>query len=131
MFLVVAGDRDGARSGLVGVDEPMNGMRPSDDAIDGLVTVAGFAGLAIAQAQEAARVAEHRAALEHLLTVSSQIADARSSEVVQRAVCNGIRDALGFERVCALLADADGGVRPVATAGWDPEDPALQVTLTI
>ena len=101
-------DNDGEPIGILSVDEPITGRRPADDAIDGLVTVAGFAGLAIAQAQEAARVAEHRAALEHLLAVSSQIADARSADVVQRAVCSGIRDALGFERVCAFVADADG-----------------------
>jgi len=130
MYLVVMRDNDGEPVGILSVDEPMSGTRPTADAIDGLVTVAGFAGLAIAQAQEAARAAEHRTALEHLLTVSSQIADARSSDVVQRAVCAGIRDALGFERVCALLADPDGSLRPAATAGWDPEDPGLQVTLT-
>jgi diguanylate cyclase (GGDEF)-like protein len=131
MYLVVMRDNDGDPVGILSVDEPVSGRRPGDDAIDGLVTVAGFAGLAIAQAQEAARVSQHRAALEHLLTVSSRIADARSSDVVQRAVCNGIRDALGFERVSALLADAGGRLRPVATAGWDPEDPALQITLTL
>ncbi|HET8537342.1 MAG TPA: GAF domain-containing protein, partial [Solirubrobacteraceae bacterium] len=131
MYLVVMRDNDGEPVGILSVDEPLSGLRPSDDAIDGLVTVAGFAGLAIAQAQEAARMAEHRTALEHLLTVSSQIADARSSDVVQRAVCAGIRDALGFERVCALLAEPDGSLRASATAGWDPEDPALQVTLTV
>jgi diguanylate cyclase (GGDEF)-like protein len=130
MYLVVMRDNGGDPVGILSVDEPISGRRPSDDAIDGLVTVAGFAGLAIAQAQEAARVAEHRAALEHLLAVSSQIADARSSDVVQRAVCAGIRDALGFERVCALVADPDGHLRPAATAGWDPEDPALHITLT-
>jgi diguanylate cyclase (GGDEF)-like protein len=131
MYLVVMRDNDGEPIGILSVDEPMNGLRPSDDAIDGLVTVAGFAGLAIAQAQEAARVAGHRAALEHLLAVSSQIADARSAEVVQRAVCNGIRDALGFERVAALLTEPDRHLRAAATAGWDPEDPALQITLTV
>jgi diguanylate cyclase (GGDEF)-like protein len=130
MYLVVMRDNDGDPVGILSVDEPMNGLRPSDDAIDGLVTVAGFAGLAIAQAQEAARVAGHRAALEHLLAVSSQIADARSAEVVQRAVCHGIRDALGFERVAALLTEPDGHLRAAATAGWDPEDPALQITFT-
>jgi diguanylate cyclase (GGDEF)-like protein len=131
MYLVVMRDNHGDAIGILSVDEPVSGRRPSDDAIDGLVTVAGFAGLAIAQAQEAARVAEHRAALEHLLAVSSQIADARSADVVQRAVCNGIRDALGFERVCALVAEPDGHLRVTATAGWDPEDSALQVTLMI
>jgi diguanylate cyclase (GGDEF)-like protein len=130
MLLVVMQDNDQEVVGILSVDEPISGRRPSDDEIDDLVTVAGFAGLAIAQAQEAARVAEHRAALEHLLAVSSQIADARSSDVVLAAVCNGIRDALGFERVCAQLGDPDGHLRPAASAGWDPADPALHVALT-
>ena len=131
MYLVVMRDNDGDPIGILSVDEPFSGKRPTDDEIDGLVTVAGFAGLAIAQAQEAARVAGHRAALEHLLTVSSQIADARSADVVQRAVCSGIRDALNFERVCSFVAGHDGHLRPTATAGWDPEDPALQIAFTV
>ena len=131
MYLVVMRDNAAEPIGILSVDEPLSGKRPSDEEIDGLVTVAGFAGLAIAQAQEAARVAGHRAALEHLLAVSSQIADARSADVVQRAVCNGIRDALGFERVAAMLAAPDGHLRPAATAGWDPEDPALQISFTV
>jgi diguanylate cyclase (GGDEF)-like protein len=131
MILVVMRDNDGEAVGILSVDEPVSGRRPSEDEIDGLVTVAGFAGLAIAQAQEATRVAEHRGALEHLLAVSSQIADARSSDVVLAAVCNGIRDALSFERVCAQLAEADGHLRPAAAAGWDPEDPALEISLTM
>jgi diguanylate cyclase (GGDEF)-like protein len=131
MYLVVMRDNSGDAIGILSVDEPISGRRPSDDAIDGLVTVAGFAGLAIAQAQEAARVAEHRAALEHLLTVSSQIADARSADVVQRAVCNGIRDALGFERVCALVTEPGGHLHAAASAGWDAEDPALHIALTV
>ena len=50
--------------------------------------------------------------------------------MVQRAVCSGIRDALGFERVCALVADADGHLRAAASAGWD-RGPRLQVSLTM
>jgi len=130
MLVVVMRASAGEVLGILSVDEPVSGRRPSDEALDALVTVAGFAGLAIEQAQEAARNEEHRVALEHLLSISSRIAEARSSEVVLAAVCSGIRDALGFERVAAELADASGRLTPLAAAGWTVTDPAVHLDLT-
>jgi diguanylate cyclase (GGDEF)-like protein len=110
---------DGEVAGILSVDEPRSGRRPSDDDLDALVAVATAAGAALQQAREAAQDAQHRVALEHLLEVSTRIADARSGEHVLGAVCAGIRDALEFERIVIQLAAADGGFQPAAQVGWD------------
>jgi diguanylate cyclase (GGDEF)-like protein len=111
--------------GILCIDEPLDGRRPGDDDLDRLVSMAQVAALAVEQAQDARRDAGHRAALEHLLSVSSRIADQRSRGGVLDAVCAGINDALGFRRVAVLLAEDGGLLRPAATAGWTLHDPVF------
>jgi diguanylate cyclase (GGDEF)-like protein len=118
-LMVLMRGGDGEVTGVLSVDEPANGRRPDDDALDALVAVANAAGAAIQQAHEAAADARHQVALKQLLEVSTRIADARSDTDVLEAVCAGIRDALGFERVAIELADATGTLLPAATVGWD------------
>jgi len=128
MLLVMMRGADGEVAGILSVDQPVDGRRPGDEAIDALVVAASTAGAAIQQAHEAAADAQHRAALEHLLRVSAGLADARSPGEVLDAVCRGIRDALGFERVAIELADPDGGLAPAAQAGWAVA-PAVPVSM--
>jgi diguanylate cyclase (GGDEF)-like protein len=125
LLLVVMRRANSDVLGVLSVDEPDDGLRPSDDDLDRLVAMAEIASLAVEQAVEARREAEHRAALERLLSVSSQIADQRSHGGVLEAVCAGIRDALGFQHVAVLLADGQGRLRPAATAGWSLHDPVF------
>ena len=119
MLLVLMRGADGDVTGILSVDAPESGLRPTDAQLDVLVTVANAAGAALEQAREAAIEAHHQDALRELLAVSTRIADARSGTVVLEAVCAGIRDALGFERVAVELADADGRLAPAAHVGWD------------
>jgi diguanylate cyclase (GGDEF)-like protein len=111
--------------GVLSVDEPADGRRPDDDQLDRLVSMSQVAALAVEQAQDAQRDAGHRTALERLLSVSSRIADQRSRGGVLDAVCSGIRDALGFQRVAVMLAEDGGLLRPAATAGWTLHDPVF------
>jgi diguanylate cyclase (GGDEF)-like protein len=125
LLVVVMRRANGDVLGIVCVDEPVSGLRPDDEDLDRLVAMAQVAGLAVEQAQEARRDAEHRAALERLLSVSSRIADQRSRGGVLDEVCAGIRYALGFQRVAVLLAEDRGLLRPAASAGWTMDDPVL------
>jgi len=125
MLAVVMTSANGDVLGVVAIDEPVDGLRPGDDDIDRLVTMAEIASLAAEQALEARHDAEHRAALERLLSVSSRIAGQRSRDGVLDAVCAGIHDALGFRRATVLLADEQGSLRPAATAGWALRDPVF------
>ena len=129
MLLVLMRGTDGEVVGILSVDEPRSGRRPSDADIDALVAVANAAGGALQQAHEAAADAEHQRSLQHLLTVSTQIADVCSDIDVLDAVCAGIRDALGFERVVVELGDVEGRIVPVASVGWDEQLPDIPMRL--
>lgn len=110
--------QDGHLLGVVSVDEPTSGRKPTDEELDVLVALADHAALAVQAAQEAAEAGRHRRALEELLSVSSRITGQPSTEEMLGHVCSGIRDALGFQNVCAALIDRETGrVVPTATAG--------------
>jgi diguanylate cyclase (GGDEF)-like protein len=112
--------------GMLSVDEPASGKKPTDAELDVLVAVAAHAALAVEAAQEAGQAARHRDALEHLLRVSAQLTDSRSIESILGAVCDGIRSALGFQKVSIDLPEPDSGrFRARAAVGWDLRDEAV------
>ena len=111
---------DGRRLAFLSLDEPVDGRRPSDAALEVLSAVAALVAGVIEHAQLAAEAARHRAAVEHLLRVSSDLNSSCSRADMLRAVCEGIRDALGFELAGVFLdAAGDGRLRPVAGVGFD------------
>jgi diguanylate cyclase (GGDEF)-like protein len=118
---------DGSTLGIISVDEPASGRTPTDTELEVLVAVAAHCALAVESAQEAERAAYHRESLEQLLRVSGSLTESRSIDSILQTVCEGIREALGFQKVSIDLLDRSGGRFHVrAAAGW-----ALgQVTLT-
>ena len=119
---------DGTLLGVVSVDEPESGVRPSDEEIDVLVAFAEQVAAALESAQSAAAAARDRAALARLLDVSASLVQLDSVESVLEAVACGIEGALGFEKVAVLLVDESGHYTPAGTAGWAPGDPALDIS---
>jgi diguanylate cyclase (GGDEF)-like protein len=116
---------DGHLLGILSVDEPASGRRPTDDELEVLVALAEHAALAVQSAQEAADAARHRLALERLLGVSSRLTAEPATDEILRAVCSGVRDALGFKNVLAALWEPDTGrLDPRAAVGWAIEDVA-------
>ena len=116
-------DQHGSLLGIISVDEPVTGRRPTDDELEVLVALVDHAALALEAARESAASTRHQRALEELLAVSSRITGETSSGEILRRVCVGIRDALDFENVCAALADPETGVVvPHASAGWQLEE---------
>jgi diguanylate cyclase (GGDEF)-like protein len=69
--------------------------------------------------------------LEQLLAVSSQLAAKASIEAVLQSVCEGVRRALGFQKVMIELVDPDTALLlPRAAVGWPPgEEPRWEVSL--
>ena len=119
-LFVAMRDQQGSLLGIISVDEPASGRRPTDDDLDVLVALADHAALALEAAHESAQSTRHQRALEELLDVSSRITGETSNIEILRRVCTGIRDALDFSNVCAALVDAEtGAVVPQAAAGWD------------
>ncbi len=116
-------DQDGNLLGIISVDEPLSGARPSDDELEVLVALADHAALALEESKEARDAKRHQRALEELLAVSSRITGETASDEILRRVCIGIRDALEFNNVCAALVDPDtGAVIPHAVAGWQLDE---------
>jgi diguanylate cyclase (GGDEF)-like protein len=111
--------QDGHLLGIVSVDEPVNGLRPTDEQVDLLVTFAEHAALALQGAREAADAVRHKRALHELLAVSAQLTSGTDAEEILRRVCHGIRDALGFQNVCAVVVeDESARILPHASVGW-------------
>ena len=125
-------DQRGLLLGILSVDEPVTGLRPSDDDLEVLVSLVDHAALAVEAAREAAESARHQRALEELLAVSSRITGEPSDAEILRRVCTGIRDALDFSNVCAALVDVEtGAVVPAAAAGWQLDEMRRREPITV
>ena len=109
--------------GVLSADEPHSGKRPTDRELDVLVGAAAQAGLAIESAQHAQTARSHREDVQQLLRVSSRFSTERTRDGIAAAACEGICDALGFERVAVLLREGDRLV-PTAAANWPDGLPA-------
>jgi PAS domain S-box-containing protein len=110
---------DGRLLGILSVDEPISGRKPSGDEIDVLVAVSEHAALAVQAAQEAARAQANRDALERLLTVSAKLNETTDAHELLQHVCTAIAEALGFEKVAVQLLEGDGFHRTAAEVGFD------------
>ena len=90
-----------------------------------LGAVAAHAALAIEHAQAAEETNRHRLAVEHLLRVSAGLTGRVRAEEALGEVCEAISDALGFDKVCAMLAEGAADVLvPRAWVGWSDADVA-------
>jgi diguanylate cyclase (GGDEF)-like protein len=107
--------------GFLSVDEPFSGKRPSDDDLEVLSAMAAHVAVAVENAQAQAESARHNASVEHLLRVSAQLNGRASAEETLSVVCQGISEALGFEKVMLALDEGDGILQPRASAGWTAE----------
>jgi GAF domain-containing protein len=110
----------GTLLGIVSVDEPVTGRRPAQVELELLSTVVAYAAVAVEQAQTAELGRRHRAAVEHLLAVSAQLTERRTAEEVLDSVCWGVREALGFHKVVAFLAE-EGKLVPLSGVGFTAE----------
>jgi len=111
---------DGRPLAFLSLDDPIDGRRPTDGALEIVSAVAAIAAGVIEHAQLAAEAARHRAAVEHLLRVSSELTTSTSRAEMLHAVCEGIRDGLGFEKAGVFLDEArDGRLQPVAGVGFE------------
>ncbi|CAA9479323.1 MAG: diguanylate cyclase/phosphodiesterase (GGDEF & EAL domains) with PAS/PAC sensor(s) [uncultured Solirubrobacteraceae bacterium] len=118
LLLAAMHDSRGELLGILSVDEPISGRRPSETDIEVLTIAAGHVGVSLARSETDRRAADYRRAVQELLRVSASLVRGRSSEEVLDAVCAGIAGALGFGKVAAFLADDDDQVRPHAAFGW-------------
>ena len=109
---------DGRLLGILSVDEPISGRKPSGDEIDVLVAVSEHAAIAMEAAQEAARAKANRDALKRLLEVSTRLNETWEAESLLEQVCGAISDALGFDKVAVHLLSDDGFHNTAAAVGF-------------
>jgi PAS domain S-box-containing protein len=109
---------DGVLLGILSVDEPISGRKPTGDEIDVLVAVSEHAAIAVQSAQEAARAKANRDALERLLAVSARLTETGDTRELLEHVCLAISEALGFTRVAVQLVSETGDHETAATAGF-------------
>ncbi len=116
--------------GILSVDEPADRRRPSDEQLDLVVGVAQHAALALEHAQDAAAAERQRAAVDHLLRLTASLAERRTIDEMLDAVCVGVRDALGFEKVCVSLeAEQTGMLTMRSTVGMTDDELARLSTV--
>jgi PAS domain S-box-containing protein len=113
-------DPDGNLLGILSVDEPISGRKPTGDEIDVLVAVSQHAAAAVQSAQEASRAKENSDALQHLLAVSANLNQTRDTRELLEHVCSAISEALGFERVAVQLLTDAGYHETAALIGFEP-----------
>jgi diguanylate cyclase (GGDEF)-like protein/putative nucleotidyltransferase with HDIG domain len=113
---------DGRPLAFLSLDDPVDGRKPADSALEVVSAVAAIAAGVIEHGQLAAEAARHRAAVEHLLRVSSELTTSSSRAEMLAAVCEGIRDALGFEKAAVFLEAGDGQLVLSAGVGFDDFD---------
>ena len=94
LFVPMRGS-DGRLLGILSVDEPLSGRKPSGDEIDVLVAVSEHAAIAVEAAQETARAKANRDALERLLDVSTRLNETRDADTLLVA---GVQCDLGRTR---------------------------------
>jgi diguanylate cyclase (GGDEF)-like protein len=118
--------------GILSIGEPASGLRPGDADLGLLVGLAHYAAQALAAAQTAIVRERHRAALEELMHVTSGLAQTLSTGSILQAVCTGISNALGFQKVCVDLLAEDGLTLVTrAAAGWADGDQLLTENLSL
>ena len=109
---------DGRLLGILSVDEPISGRKPSGDEIDVLVAVSDHAAIAIEAEQETSRAKANRDALERLLEVSTRLNETRDADTLLAQVCGAISDALGFDKVAVQLLNDEGRHDTAASIGF-------------
>jgi diguanylate cyclase (GGDEF)-like protein len=106
--------------GILSVDEPTSGRRPTDEELDLLVGVAAHAALALEHVQQAAAAERQRVSVDHLLRLTASLAERRTIDEMLEAVCTGVSDALGFEKVVVAIENEHGILDLRAHRGMPP-----------
>jgi diguanylate cyclase (GGDEF)-like protein len=118
--------------GILSVGDPSSGLRPTDAELQLVVGLAGHAASALAAAQAAIVRERHRAALARLMDISSELTQTLAPASILQAVCDGIAEALGFQKVCVDLVGEDGdSLVTQAASGWAPDEPLMRENLAL
>jgi two-component system cell cycle response regulator len=119
MLIVPLLGRNGDLLGMVSVDEPVWGRRPSDAEIEVLVAVAGHAALAIESARGTSVSRVAREAEQRMADLPAMLAATTDLDAVIDAVETCAREALRFGSVRLELVDVPDPVEALLEAGTE------------
>lgn len=101
-LLITLRSTDGAPLGVVSVDEPAAGRRPTEGDLQMLVAVCGHAALALETAQVRERALAHRRALGEILGFARGLTPGATAEEVLDRACATAAGGIGFGASAAL-----------------------------
>lgn len=120
LLLGLLEDVDGEPLGLVSVDEPRSGMRPTDAELQLLRGICLYVEQALRTAKRTRQNAEDTRMLARLSEISPQLSRCLDRRELYRLLGATVAADLGFERVAVYITAGDEGLRRVHVRGWDP-----------
>jgi diguanylate cyclase (GGDEF)-like protein len=117
-LLVFLSDPTGAPLAMFSIDEPLSGLRPTEDELRLTSAICAHAESALTVAQRTEAAAEHARVLSLLLETFPALSVAPTAQELLDLAARTIVPGLGFERCAGYTADGAELVL-VATAGWE------------
>jgi diguanylate cyclase (GGDEF)-like protein len=129
-LLVFLSDSEGAPLGLISMDEPIDGRRPTDDDLRLVRAICSHAEQALESARRREQAAENHRVLSLLLEVSPALSACATADELMSIVGHSVVPPLGFERFAGYVV-SDEKLTLSATRGWDetaPPSPTLSIS---
>jgi hypothetical protein len=123
LLLVPVRDEAGRMLGIVSVDEPIGGMRPSDEQLQWLVALCKYVGLGLQASQEIIDARRHAAALGALAMAGVGSGPAVGGQAWLERCCAVAARELGFGAVAVETVNGEGLLSAVAGAGTHEAPP--------
>jgi len=122
VLLMMLQDVDGEPLGVLSVDEPSSGMRPSDSELRLLGVICLYVEQALRTAKRARQTAEDKRMLARLSEVSPRMSACRDRRELYRLMATTITSDLGFDRAAVYARSGAEHVRRVQVLGWESRD---------
>jgi diguanylate cyclase (GGDEF)-like protein len=119
VLLVLLEDIDGEPLGLVSVDDPYSGMRPTDRELQRLRLICLYVEQALRTASRTRRNEEDTRMLARLSEVSPQLSECGDRRELYRLVIQTITSDLGFERAAIYVKSSGDELRRMEVGGWE------------
>jgi diguanylate cyclase (GGDEF)-like protein len=119
LLLMLLEDVDGEPLGLLSIDEPISGLRPTDGDLRMLRVICLHVEQALRTAKRARENEQDKRMLARLSEISPEMSECSNRRELYRLVGETIAPDLGFERVAVYAMANDGGLRRVDLRGWE------------
>jgi diguanylate cyclase (GGDEF)-like protein len=122
VLLMLLQDVDGEPLGVLSVDEPISGMRPTDGELRLLGVICLYVEQALRTAKRARQTEEDKRMLARLSEVSPRMSECRDRRELYRLVATTITADLGFDRAAVYVRSSAEHTRRVHVLGWESRD---------